>query len=335
MFFGFMLLALFFSLRSTSYGNDLARYEMNFNELTWKMLNYLDDKKSSEISWAYLNLLFKPFGFRCFVFFNTFLLCGTMYYLIKRFVPPMWYWFAVFVFLFDTNQFLINLSMLRQSMSISLCALSFVFMYDKKRLLSILLLVIACTIHRSTYIMIPFFLIVLINSEKILRWSIVAIAMMLLLFIFSAGLFTSYLMEILSTDMVHDAFGEHLSLLEETSSGIGAGLMLQILASISLLLVWKDMEIMPKKMVLFFMFYFACCFASLYLVLLFRFGYYFLIWGNLVYPIAFSLLEKKKKYAMIKNMSKLFLTICIIYTYYGFFTDSVYSKYFKNFEFCF
>ena len=336
MFWGFALLALFFSLRSTSFGNDLATYEGHFNEMSWSWLNYLDDKSLAEISWVFLNLLFKPLGFRCFVFFNTFFLCWVMYYLIKRFVPQNWWWFAVFLFLFDTNQFLINLSMLRQSMAISAVALSIVFMVDKKRFPSVLLMLFACTIHRTAYIMIPFLLISISQNLKVLKWTIISVVIIVVVLIFSSDVFTPYLLDVLRSDMVTDAYGEHLSELEDTSRGFGMGLVLQILASIPMLIAWKDLDIFPKKMVLYYMFYFVFCFASLYLTLLFRFGYYFVIWGNLAYPISYSLIANRKKKLVVFNaVSMAFLFICILYSYHAFFNDSIYSKFYSNFHFCF
>jgi hypothetical protein len=335
MFYGFMLLALFFSLRSTSYGNDLATYEGHFNENTWNMLDYLSDKSSAEISWLILNLLFKPLGFRSFVLFNTFLLCGVMYYLIKRFVPSNWRWFAVFIFLFDTNQFLLNLSMLRQSMSISLMALAIVMMYDKKWIISIVISMIAFTVHRTAFIMIPFVLLAIFNNEKITKWAIISVVSLVAVCVFSMDTLTPYLFELLQTDVIQDAYREHLDEIEQTSRGFGMGLILQMLAAIPMLVIWKKMEIFPKKMILMFMFYFLFCFASLYLTLLFRFGYYFILWGNLAYPISYRLIKQRKNLVILNYVSILFLSVCILYTYYDFFVDSVYSKYYSNFQFCF
>lgn len=335
MLFGFMFLALFFSLRSTSYGNDLATYEMHFNENTWNMLNYLSDKSSAEISWLILNLLFKPFGFRSFVFFNTFLLCGVMYYLINRFVPTKWRWFAVFIFLFDTNQFLLNLSMLRQSMSISLMALAIVMMYDKKWVISIVLSVIAFTVHRTAFIMIPFVLFALLNNEKIIKWAVMSVVLLVAVCAFSMDSLTPYLFELLQTDIIQDAYREHMDEIEETSRGFGMGLILQMLAAIPMLIAWKNMNMSSKKMVLFYMVYFLFCFAALYLAMLFRFGCYFIVWGNLAYPISYSLIKKQKNLVILNYVSILFLSVCILYTYYVFFVDSVYTKYYSNFQFCF
>ena len=336
MLFGFVLLALFFSLRSTSYGNDLATYESHFNEMTWDSLNYLDDKSSAEISWVFLNLFLKPIGFRGFIFFNTFFLCWVMYYLIKRFVPKKWWWFAVFLFLFDTNQFLLNLSMLRQSMAISVVALSIVMMVDNKRVYSVLFMLLACTIHRTAYIMIPFLLISMLHNMKLLRWSVISVVIAVVALVFSAEAFMPLLYDILSTELVHDAYGEYLNEFEDTARSFGMGLILQIMAATPMLVAWKDMEIFPRKMVLFFMFYFLFCFAALYLSLLFRFGYYFVVWGNLAYPIAYTLIaHRKKKYKILNSISISFLSVCVLYSYYVFFTDSTYSKFYSNFHLCF
>ena len=77
-----------------------------------------------EYGWLLLNYLFKELGFFTLIVFISGYLTFVYYYLIKRYVHRHYYWLALFIYLFYSDIMLIQLSALRQAISISLFMIS-------------------------------------------------------------------------------------------------------------------------------------------------------------------------------------------------------------------
>ena len=103
------------------YGNDYTNYLYKFNEskdLSFGMddiINFFRDP-----GWIVLCILFRPLGFFSMVIFLNIFQNLVYYGLIKTLVKREWWWLAVFIYIFSTNLYLINFSLMRQGLAITL-----------------------------------------------------------------------------------------------------------------------------------------------------------------------------------------------------------------------
>ena len=157
----FVLLAMTLGIRY-GYGNDFFAYKYMFDH------GYPEDgfRDDVELGWFFLNKLFKPFGFSSFVFFLTAIEHVMLYDLIRRYIPPQYYWLAVFIYVFNSDYMLIGLSMMRQFM-VQLIGLYAVEFAVKKQLVPFLILfLIGFFIHKVALLLLPLFLLPYIRSNK-------------------------------------------------------------------------------------------------------------------------------------------------------------------------
>ena len=150
----FLLITIFAAIRY-NYGNDYLNY---LNEFEFH--NIHSDKESvvglrTEFGWFYLIFLFKDLGFYWLVAILTIIEQSVMYYFIKRYVDKDVYWIAVFVYLITTSLFLSGLSMMRQTLSISLCLIGFELSIRRKFIFSLAMVLLASQFHSSALLILP------------------------------------------------------------------------------------------------------------------------------------------------------------------------------------
>lgn len=173
----------FLSLRF-DYGNDYSGYLSFFLEInSYKNIDVSDlNIKGIEYGWLFLNLLFgKLFG-KIGFFVLTVALAAftsiTLYKFIKKYVPSQYFWFAVFYYVFNYETMLILCSAMRQAIAITFFILAFDFLYRKKLVQYIFLILIASMFHSSAIFLL---LIYVVNTLNI-RVSKVQIILLLVIF---------------------------------------------------------------------------------------------------------------------------------------------------------
>lgn len=139
------------------YGNDYPSYVAMFEM-------YSPDSLFAPISretfrdpgWALLCRLCKSIGFFGMVIVLNVIQNAIYYWIIKKNVPQKWYWLSVFIYVFSTNLYLINFSMMRQGFVISIFALLVPFILKKKTLIPFSVLVGLSFVHSSALLLMPF-----------------------------------------------------------------------------------------------------------------------------------------------------------------------------------
>lgn len=149
----FVLLALVLGIRY-GYGNDYFSYKYMFDH-GYPEQGFTDDV---EPGWFILNKLFKPFGFSAFVFFLTCIEHLMLYDLIRRYVSPQYYWFAVFLYVFHPYYMLIGLSMMRQFLVQLLGFYAMEYAFKKKIIHFVVIVLFAITIHKVALLLLPLYL---------------------------------------------------------------------------------------------------------------------------------------------------------------------------------
>ena len=133
------------------YGNDFFNYEYFFEHGS-----YTAESEDPDPGWLLLNRLFKPFGFSTFVFFLTAIEHLMLYDLIRRYVSPNYYWFALFIYLFNPFFMLIGLSMMRQFLVQILGIYAMEYIYKRKFIHFAVLILVCVSIHKVGLLLIPF-----------------------------------------------------------------------------------------------------------------------------------------------------------------------------------
>lgn len=157
----FVLLALVLGVRY-GYGNDYFSYKLFFDKGHTETV----DADDIEPGWRLINYIFKPFGFASMVFFLTGLEHFLLYVLIRRHVPPNYYWLAVFLYVFNPYYMLVGLSMMRQFL-VQIIGLYVLEMAIQKKIVFFLMLVIVgFLIHKVALLLLIFLILPYISLPK-------------------------------------------------------------------------------------------------------------------------------------------------------------------------
>lgn len=178
----FLLIFLFLALRY-QFGNDYNAYLNKFIEITGYSKIFLTGERF-EPGWRFLHLIFKPVGFFVMVACLSLLNCIVFYRFIKKYVPPHYYWLAVFLYIFDPYLMLVHSSAMRQSLAISLFLISIDFLIRKRPIGYFICILLAMSVHKSAMILLPVFLLTFANLRlnKVLAIGILFFFVSLFLF---------------------------------------------------------------------------------------------------------------------------------------------------------
>lgn len=166
----FLILTVFFAIRY-EFGPDYPEYLRHF------YLSIDGDLQDAlyydrfEDGWVILCRLCKPIGFFGMVIVLTVFENLVLYYLFKKYVPPKWYWLALFCYLFSTTLCLTGLSMMRQFLAMCVCLLAFDLAVRKKIIFSLALVFLAGQFHTSALVCIPVCFIGLLKDFRMTRKS--------------------------------------------------------------------------------------------------------------------------------------------------------------------
>jgi len=318
---GFFLLICFYSVRY-NYGNDYFAYLSSFEEInsygSFSWILY-------EPGWVLLNKVFEPLGFFSLVIFLTILQSFVYYFFIKKYIPTNYYWIAVFVYLFNTDIFLIQLSMMRQALAIAIVFFSLKYLQEKKIIAVVALIILAAQFHKSAYFTL---LIVLLPY---LKFKIGKISAIIILSLFISLFYIHKYIEPIAAVFVQDSFDEYMVYLdnEEIKLGSGLGVVVQLCFLMFFLYAVKRQE---HNISLFFkisIISFLFIPLSFVVDLIVRVGMYFSV-ANI---ISFSYVSKELKQTLIMKM--LFMVLLILFTfhnYINFFYSETYHEFYFDYQ---
>ena len=220
-----ILLPLFiFGAFRTNFGRDYSTYHEIF-EIIHKESYNLGEAYHVEKGYQFLNLIFPTW--RSFLVFNTVLVLFSyglmMYSFVRR---DVWWLFLLLLFSSSDKAYIFSMVGIRNALTISILALSFMFVVDQKRLKFLLLTLFTSTIHTSALIFYP--LVYLFGTLRSMSNPLVLISILLV----SSG--TLYNLIFYLTSKV-SSIGRYLSVLESAEMA-SSGLLALFAASIMTLL---------------------------------------------------------------------------------------------------
>lgn len=162
---GFLLLTLYLCIRY-DYGNDYLGYLDDFykyNSFGYSItdIDALAGLQSrGDYGWVMINLICEPIGFFGMIMLLTVLFMGQMYYFIKRYVPPKWYWFSVFLFAFHPLLMVVGVAGMIRQWTVVFIFLCCIGLIKKRKIIPyVAIILVATTIHKTAYILFPVYFV--------------------------------------------------------------------------------------------------------------------------------------------------------------------------------
>lgn len=321
----FGLLFVFLALRY-DYGNDYNAYLKDFMKLSFNSFAEFD-KANFEPGWTLLCYLFRPLGVKGFfamtavlAFFN----CVVYYRFIKRYVPPAYYWLAVFLYVFSPGFMLTHASAMRQSVAISLFLISVDYLYKKNVLGYGICIGLAMSVHFSAVILLPVFLLGLFN------WRINKMTASCLLAGYVLFIFLGKTMKGPIADFVTTYLGRYAIYNSQSGIEIGTGMGLLFYTMLFVLILWYEQYQTKENAIVFKLAIISYLLlpVSLIIMILGRSNMYFQPATIVVMPMVFANIK-----SVLFRYSFMFALIAItLLSFNGFFHSKVWEKKFGTYQ---
>lgn len=312
----FVLLACFLSVRY-EYGNDYEAYVRMYSSINeYVQLQITSDLSDIEYGWILLNRLFRPLGFFSLVIVLSCVQLYTYYYLIKKYVPREWYWLALFVYLFTPMFMLTQLSMLRQTLAMSIVVCAFEFSFKRKLLPAAALMGLAGFFHMSAWVLAP---LIFLSYWKF-RFNWVGASILLACFV---GLFIlkEQVLSLISSvvDMSFQKYDDYLE--DELTITYGAGFAFMMFMLLLMLFFEprqnKNISILFKLAIISFMLYPV----GTVIPIISRLGLYISIYSIIAYPFVILSIRKVVPRVLIL----VFYVFFTLYSLQVFFTSDIWQ----------
>ena len=320
MLIGFIILTIAMSVRY-DYGNDYMSYMTKFlydNNYAYSISD-LFNGNIKEPFWFLLNRLFKPFGFQSLVIFLTILNSIVYYNLIHKYLPSRLRVFGLFIYFFTNSIFPMQLSMMRQGLSMTLVVSSLLLILNRNRIYSILLLIIASGIHTSALVALPIVCVVNLNLLKYKKIISIVLLCLFTVFYFARDYISSIMTSLLHSISAFETYEDKYLLgtkyeASEAKSLFGTFLYLFPVFLSFIYLKFCDDERNFKFVILYLIGAFMFL-TSQVIPMVDRLAWYFTIFSIIALPLSFSNIKFKIfRYGFIA----LFVMVTIR-EYYGFF----------------
>lgn len=333
MAWGFGLLTLLAALHY-DFGNDYMPYLRSYDEITsygfdWEAIINKDVWK--EPGWALLCFAFYPIGgFFSLVIFLSILQNVVFYKFIRRYVDSKWWVLAVFIYLFSTSYYVLNMSMFRQGLAISLFAWAFTYIKDKKLLPAAALILCAASIHNSAKILIPFLFWGFIPmNEKFSKIISVLSAVLFFALFFNAETVNTIFMGFSDFEDIQRYIDTYENGVVTAKFGLGFICnTLPFVMFLYFLLNNKEAEVWQRQLVsLACIGTFVIPFGQI-IPMIGRIGMYFGVFTICSIPIVYKWIPN---YHIKRAVLSIFIMMTL-YDYYLFFTDSAFAKYYSTYH---
>ena len=314
-----------------NYGNDYMAYYDIYKSIVnvpFNFSNVIGGYVYKEPGWALINYAFKPIGgfFMMVAVLN--IIQNVIYYrFIKNNVARSWWPVAIFIYLFSSNFYLLNFSMMRQGLVIAVFLAMWKYIKAKKWHIALVGLILAASVHSSALILLPFSFWGFIKMKNGKVWAI--IYLVLFFFLWSADDFLNGVFEALIIFEEFQEYSYYLNDAESVEFGVGFLInMLPFVVSIYYLMIDKEQTEQNHQLVALATIGFMILPFGQIIPLISRVGMYF---G------AFSICAFTDSYSIIRNRYMRWIMIGIyvaitLYDYWNFFNNSVYADSYYHFK---
>jgi transmembrane protein EpsG len=319
----FILIFIFLALRY-NFGNDYNNYWDFFRNIKYtSILSFYEINNSRlEIGWIVLNKLFAPFGYFLMIAFIAAINCIIYYRFINKYVPTKYFGFAVFIYVFNPNMMLVQVSAIRQSIAIMLFVFAFDFIMRRKLLYYMLVIFLASFFHTSALILLPVYFLVK------LRWkvgfeSIISAVLLFLTIILVSNYIAKQI--VLFTEAY---FNQYSNYLDQSQVSFGFMIIFSIFLLIIFLRYINFNDINNHALFIIAIIYLFLIPVTAIFPMIGRLNYYFQMSTIAVFPL---ILHNSRN----KTFKLLFITIVVAETLlmvFIFFNSPTYFKYYETYQ---
>lgn len=329
--FGFMLVT-FVGVIHYDYGNDYMAYYNLYNDIVnsqFSWSNLINGYIYKELGWALINYLFKYLGgfFMMVAVLN--IIQNTIYYkFIKKNVGRTWWPMAVFIYLFSTNFYLLNFSMMRQGLVIAIFVGLWGYIKEKRWMIALGGLLCAYLIHSSALILLPFAFLGYLPFKKGRLTATIFIAVFIALWIsqdLMEDLFTS-MMVIEDIQDYANSYGKR-----DVTVSYGLGFLISLIplcVSIYYFMFNKGKDRTDRGLVAMSSLGFLIVPFTQVIPLVDRVAMYFNVFGICSIGITYSSIRSK----ILRYLLLALYMLIMLYDYWRFFNEGIYSEHYIRFK---
>jgi hypothetical protein len=329
--FGFMLVT-FVGVIHYDYGNDYMAYYNLYNDIVnsqFSWSNLINGYIYKELGWALINYLFKYLGgfFMMVAVLN--IIQNTIYYkFIKKNVGRTWWPMAVFIYLFSTNFYLLNFSMMRQGLVIAIFVGLWEYIKEKRWMIALGGLLCAYLIHSSALILLPFAFLGYLPFKKGRLTATIFIAVFIALWIsqdLMEDLFTS-MMVIEDIQDYANSYGKR-----DVAVSYGLGFLISLIplcVSIYYFMFNKGKDRTDRGLVALSSLGFLIVPFTQVIPLVDRVAMYFNVFGICSIGITYSSIRSK----ILRYLLLTLYMLIMLYDYWRFFNEGIYSEHYIRFK---
>lgn len=330
MFIGFFFTTLL-GMIHYNYGSDYREYYLLYKEICSYTSEFVLKNLSSfhhDTGWILLNLFFKYLGgFFMLVAILNLIQNIIVFLFIKREVPTRWWPISVFIYLCNSNYYLLSFSMMRQELVILIFLGIWPWLRDGKYIRCLIVIFICTFIHSSSFVLLPFafWYFTPVNNR---RFWVALFSMIVTLLWFSRSFLTDFYHQLFVIDEIRSYSNTYSDSDEEVKFGLGFIInLIPLFVSISYLMGSnrKDSEI---KMVLLAMIsYIILPFVTI-IPLIGRVSMYFGVYQIASIPYTYRAIREP-------SLRISLLSIYILITFYDylmFFYSPIYARSYSTFH---
>lgn len=315
-----------------NYGNDYMSYYNLYEKVASTPFNInavINGDIFHDVGWVILNYAFKYLGgFFSLVAILNILQNIIIYKFISRNVESNWRIFAVFIYLFSTNFYLLNFSMMRQGLVVALFIFVLHFIKDKRWVISSIILLGCTFVHTSAIILLPFAFwgyLPMKNVKVIVSfYTLIILALAL-----NATTVSVILEQVLAQDNLQVYATRYSDNNDVGSRGIGFIInILPLVISIIYLIRQHSFRDADGLLILLYMCSFLVIPFSNQISTVGRLGIYFGAIGIAALPKLYS---RIKPYYLRFSLTSLFVLITL-YDYYLFFSSETFGRAYSDFH---
>ena len=282
-----------------------------------------------DTGWVFLNYMFKHIGgFFVLVAVLNILQNIIIYKFIIRNLDVKWRTFAVFIYLFSTNFYLLNFSMMRQGLVVAIFIFAMMFINERRWIIAMLLIWLSTLIHSSAIVLMPFIFWGFFPLNKV---KLITISYVLIMVFFAV--YSDAVDIILDQVLTYEDFQVYARRYSDNNVGasLSIGYMINLLPLVVSLVYFMQQKAdadSERRLVLLS----ACSFLvlpfSTAISTIGRIGIYFSSIGIVALPIAYSKLRPN----YIKFMLIAIFVLITLYDYYLFLTGDVFGNSYAEFH---
>lgn len=319
-------LTIFFSIRK-NYGNDYPAYAALFDYVNHT--DYVTARgtyEDIEIGWYWLNRLFGFGDFQILLLFTTAIQFGVMAWFIMKYVERNRQWLIFAIYLFLPGLMINELSMLRQSLAMSIVILSIPWILKKKFIPAILIIFCGAFFHRSSYMALPMIFIPYIQNLK-MKWILSGFTLIFLIFQFIPSGFLSIVDNVLRIEEFekYDYYVSDDNQTIEMRSGLGFIFQFFVGCYMAYMLRWRSTG--KRFFIVSLLIYYGLTPLSGVLGMINRVGLYYLQVGIVSYA---ELFRRSQKDGFALLLAIIFLAY-IMNSFFLFFYNPTWTKAFLHY----